>query len=120
MIKRSAFAAVGLAAVAVTWASPVWAEPLDGSYTMTKFDPEPGSEPVLLTPCGPDCTNWRYTAPGNLPEGTNFHLHGNQWILDTNSTFYFDKDSLKGSRGSVTLPNGQTIPAVTFTLTRNG
>jgi hypothetical protein len=34
--------------------------------------------------------------------------------------FYFDKDSLKGSRGGATLPNGQTIPAVQFVLARNG
>jgi hypothetical protein len=120
MIKRSASAAVSLAAVAVALASPVWAEPLDGSYTFTRFEPDPGSEQVVLTPCGPDCTNWRYPAPGNLPEGINFHLHGNQWVSDNNSTMYFDKDSLKGSRGGATLPNGNTIPTVTFILTRNG
>jgi hypothetical protein len=120
MIKRSAFAAVGLAAAAVALASPVWAEPLEGSYTMTRSGPEGSSDQVILTPCGPDCTNWRYTAPGNLPEGINFHLHGNQWVNDNNSAMYFDKDSLKGSQGSLSLPNGNTIPATTFTLTRNG
>jgi hypothetical protein len=120
MIKRSASAVVGLAVAAVALASPVWAEPLDGSYTMTRSAPQPGSEQVLLTPCGPDCTNWRYTAPGNLPEGINFHLHGSQWVNDNNSAMHFDKDSLKGSVGSATLPNGQTMPAFSFTLTRNG
>jgi hypothetical protein len=120
MIRRRGFAAVGLAAAAVALASPVWAEPLEGSYTMTRSGPEGSSDQVILTPCGPDCTNWRYTAPGNLPEGINFHLHGNQWVNDNNSAMYFDKDSLKGSQGSLSLPNGNTIPATTFTLTRNG
>jgi len=119
MIKRSASAAVSLAAVAVTLASPVSADPLDGSYTMTRSEPSPGAEQVELTPCGPDCTHWRYTAPGN-GQGFDLHLHGNRWVSVNNDKFFFDKDSLQGIQGtdpSPFMPQPLTVP---FTLTRSG
>lgn len=118
--KVMSAAAILAAAVALGFASPASAEPLDGSYTMTSFEPLPGSREVILTPCGSDCTNWRYVGPRELPEGLTFHLHGNRWVLDTNSKFSFDKDSLTGTQGMDPLPDFPVMPTVPFALTKNG
>jgi hypothetical protein len=107
-----------LVGVAVGMAGPAAAEPLSGSYTETDTPVRPGGpEQVIFTPCGPDCTNWRYS---DSQVGFDMHLHGNRWVSDHNQNFSFDKDSLQGS-AIVPSPIPNTSgDSFTFVLSPNG
>jgi hypothetical protein len=99
-------------------AGPASAEPISGTYTETDTPARAGSpEQVILTPWGPDCTNWKYSGE---QIGFDMHLHGNRWVNDNNANFSFDKDSLQGS--AILLPplpntSGESF---TFVLSPNG
>lgn len=96
---RGVAAGAGLAAMAVGFAGPASAQPLDGMYSITVTD---GAGIVnngdklgaFVSPCGPDCT--RLVTPA---WSTDARLQGNTWtgITTEGLTLTFDKDSLAGA-----------------------
>jgi hypothetical protein len=120
MIRKFAVATAALASVALAGATPASSEPPSGSYTYTNLTyPNIPHWEVMLTPCGTDCTHWKYVLNGGE---WDFHLQGNRWVKDGDPTFSFDKDSLDGTQKD--LPGPRPSPDFNgtqrFVLTKNG
>jgi hypothetical protein len=120
MIRKSAVVTAALASIALVGAVPASAEPPNGSYTYANLThPNVPHWEVMLTPCGPDCTHWKYTKNGGE---FDFRLQGNRWVNTGDPMWSFDKDSLEGTQKD--LPGPRPSPDFNgtqqFVLTKNG
>jgi hypothetical protein len=119
-VRISGLVAVMVGATSVALANPAAADPPNGSYTYTNLTyPNIPHWEVLLTPCGTDCTHWKYVQNGGE---WDFHLQGNRWVKVGDPTFSFDKDSLDGTQKDLPGPNPSPDFTGTqrFVLTKNG
>lgn len=97
-LRVAAITALTLGASGVL-AAPAWAEPLDGSYTMTVTGgtgarPKTGvTKTWEFTPCGPDCIRLEIEPPS--PETIrDYHLESGSWNWSTSSDQAQCEDSI--------------------------
>lgn len=120
-IRVAAITALTLGASGVL-AAPAWADPLDGSYTMTATGgtgtrPKTGVTQLwVFTPCGPDCSRLEIEPPS--PETIrDYHLLGDAWFTSDPDRSHCD-DSIDS--GSLVGHAHCRIGTWDYYLTKNG
>jgi hypothetical protein len=133
ILSRALVVSAAVTGLTIGFASPAFADPLSGSYTVNRSGGGVAdhSYGVIMTPCGTDCTSMLNDVGGN-PSTTvkpvQLHLQGSNWtgtsaltVDGKNCTFAysFDKDSLAGTE-IISACGPFAEEDTTINLTKNG